>query len=385
MDVLILEDDLMMSELLQTIVAGLYGSADLKVAGDLATARSVWSAGACDLAICDWNLPDGSGLEFVRWVRQHNKTVPIVMVTARADRDSVLAAAHHGINGFITKPFDIVTVHDRLQRVLPVELAQATEQDFVTSLSKAAHSKLHLPVSADPSAILDLMAASDEISVSDLAARWKSEVGLSARLLDIANSSSYRRSGEPCNSLIEAIATLGVKMSLNQALGVALDMSHGLADERLRNRADAYINKSRALAQCAQDMASRVGVDPSRCYAAGILYCLGELAVLVLAQQHINGGGSVAEAELDQALEQWSGPLGNTLKLEWRLPLDLRELIGAIHSLPHGPENSARVMMRAAMLITEEQADSEECKTLLRRIGLTPKPEPFMDIGTSET
>ena len=69
-------------------------------------------------------------------------------------------------------------------------------------------------------------------------------------------------------------------------------------------------------------------------------------------------------------MAQWSGPLGNVLKVAWRLPLPLRNLIGACYLLPRGTTDRDRVLMRAAWMMANGAGRSEECRRLLSRMGL---------------
>lgn len=61
---------------------------------------------AVDIVFCDVNMPNMSGIEFLRALRNSpNRDVPVVMVTTEADRDTVLNAKDLGVVGFILKPF----------------------------------------------------------------------------------------------------------------------------------------------------------------------------------------------------------------------------------------------------------------------------------------
>ncbi len=101
-----------------------------------------------------------------------------------------------------------------------------------------------------------------------------------------------------------------------------------------------------------------------------MLHFLGELAVLSTAQRFLDAGGSLDARQLDQALAAWSPTLGNRLKVDWRLSLPLRDLIGATHRLEQGHQPLARLLMRAAALTARGERDSPECRKLLSRMGV---------------
>lgn len=371
MNVLILEDDIAVAELLNTVVFSLYAEVSVTIVGGLAEAQRAWRSTVYDLLICGWSFPDGKGLDLVKQVRERAPDLPVFMISGQTDRQRVLAAAHHHVTGFISKPVDVEMIRARLREALPGSSDHKTNfENFDVRLHDAVERPLRLPFVLDPSDCLALIERQGDLSVSDLATHWQNQPALTARLLDVANSSSFRRSGQPCYLLREAIQTLGVPMSLNQALALALDLTHTLTDSRLQVQAKELSMISQAVARTAWGLARQIGEQPARAYTAGLLHRLGELAVLGVAQQHLSAGSPLSDEELADGLQNWAAAFGNTLKAQWALPLALRDLIGATHRLLRGPEPRGRLMMRAAALVAQEQSGSEECGRLLRLIGI---------------
>ncbi|WP_226596090.1 response regulator [Marinobacter nauticus] len=369
MNVLLLEDDDLVADLLETVVAGSYPGAFVQKASNLAQAFDKVADATFGLIITDWNLPDGSGLELVRKVRARDTELPIVMVSARADRDSVLKAAHYGISGYITKPFDVAMVHKRLAELIepgPVSGVPELQDVLKSSLDRV----IQLPGDLDAPEVLELMARADELSPGQLAERWREHPGLVTRLLDVANSSSFRRSGKPVESLKDALSLLGVGMALNQALAMALDVSRVLQNPQLAELAVAHQDQAVRVGREAQRLALRLKKSPVMCQKAGLLSRIGELAVLRVLNQFLARGGSLEEGEAERCLRDWAQPYGNRLKVQWRIPLGLREMIGAVHFLPKDCTREDRLIMRTAALIAEGQQEMEECQRLLRRLGL---------------
>ena len=58
-----------------------------------------------DLVLCDWNMPEMSGMELLQQLRTADQELLFFMVTGQADRASVSEAKAYGVNGFIKKPF----------------------------------------------------------------------------------------------------------------------------------------------------------------------------------------------------------------------------------------------------------------------------------------
>ena len=58
-----------------------------------------------DLIICDWNMPNMTGVELLRQLRTVDPDMPFLMVTGRGDMESVVDAKSAGVTGYIRKPF----------------------------------------------------------------------------------------------------------------------------------------------------------------------------------------------------------------------------------------------------------------------------------------
>jgi two-component system chemotaxis response regulator CheY len=76
-------------------------------AGDGKQALDVVSHDNIDLILCDWNMPNMSGLEFVKTLRSLNlpKKIPVVMITTEGSDSKKSEAKESGADGYLTKPF----------------------------------------------------------------------------------------------------------------------------------------------------------------------------------------------------------------------------------------------------------------------------------------
>ncbi len=68
-----------------------------------------------DLVLCDWNMPGMSGLDFLRQVRSVGLEIPFLMVTGRADKESVIEAKDAGVSAYIAKPFSQTQLEAKLR------------------------------------------------------------------------------------------------------------------------------------------------------------------------------------------------------------------------------------------------------------------------------
>ena len=85
-----------------------------------------------DIAICDWQMSPMDGLEFSRLIRAGEvsgvtKFLPIVMLTAHAERDRIELARDVGVNEFLVKPVSVRTLKERLVAVM------STGREFIVT------------------------------------------------------------------------------------------------------------------------------------------------------------------------------------------------------------------------------------------------------------
>lgn len=71
------------------------------------------------LVICDQQMPEVSGLDFIKWMRaqERYKNLPIIMLTSSQEREVIIEAGKLGISSYMIKPFDNATLKSRLTAV----------------------------------------------------------------------------------------------------------------------------------------------------------------------------------------------------------------------------------------------------------------------------
>ena len=112
---LLLEDDL-------SLINGLSfafqkAGHELEVARTLQKAENLWQEGKYDLLVLDVSLPDGSGFEFCKKVRQISQ-VPIIFLTASDTETSIIMGLDMGGDDYITKPFKLAVLMSRINAIL---------------------------------------------------------------------------------------------------------------------------------------------------------------------------------------------------------------------------------------------------------------------------
>ena len=103
------------------------GELHVTLCGTAAQARSALEQGDFDLLILDVNLPDGSGLDLLREVRE-SRAVPVILLTANDLETDIVAGLELGADDYITKPFSLAVLRARvkaqLRRGTPVPAAR---------------------------------------------------------------------------------------------------------------------------------------------------------------------------------------------------------------------------------------------------------------------
>ena len=87
-------------------------------AGTLAEAEEILSRERFFLLILDVNLPDGSGLELLKQLRQRGDSVPVILLTANDLEVDIVAGLELGADDYITKPFSLAVLRARVNTQL---------------------------------------------------------------------------------------------------------------------------------------------------------------------------------------------------------------------------------------------------------------------------
>ena len=114
--ILLVEDDAFLREGLTTLFENEgYRVCAVRTAGE---ARGVICDGAFDLAVLDVRLPDGSGLDLCREIKNKSSASPVLMLTACDDENEIVAGFDAGADDYVTKPFGIRVLLSRIRALL---------------------------------------------------------------------------------------------------------------------------------------------------------------------------------------------------------------------------------------------------------------------------
>ncbi|SEK23608.1 HD-like signal output (HDOD) domain, no enzymatic activity [Atopomonas hussainii] len=376
MQVLIADADPWAADLLKVMLLKLRPDADVQLCQLASEARDFIGEFRTDLLLCEWQLPDASGLNLLHALHAKHPQLKVVMVGAQVDRSSLTQAKRDGLSDFISKPLEVVRVMRRLEPLLgqaeDYSPAPAVER-FPNYLRRLLDNQLELPINQPLVELLERCQEPDKQALQDLFNLAQADPALTSYLLRVANSAAYTR-GEECTDLRNAVLRLGIAHSLNLALGQALRHSCTLSQPLLAPYGVQLWQQAEQLAELALRLAETCHIPGEACYTAALLHCIGELTVLQQAQRWLDDGNPLPAEALHEALEECSRPFAARLKVQWRLPLALRELIAAVYFLDERQVGrDRRIMHTAGCLLRLPGIDNpdEQLPRLLSMLGLS--------------
>ena len=116
MNVLLVEDDPVIGRTLSMSLP--YRGFHVTVSGTILEGWDDFRSGSFDLVLLDVQLPDGSGFDICRRIREVDGEKPIVMITARTDEPSAVKGLLDGADDYIRKPFGLDELTARMNRLL---------------------------------------------------------------------------------------------------------------------------------------------------------------------------------------------------------------------------------------------------------------------------
>jgi len=118
MKILVVDDFSTMRRIVKNLLRDL-GFSNTHEADDGTTAWPMLQSGDFDFVVTDWNMPGMSGIDLLKKIRadERLKTTPVLMVTAEAKRDQIVAAAQAGVNGYVVKPFTAAALKEKIEKI----------------------------------------------------------------------------------------------------------------------------------------------------------------------------------------------------------------------------------------------------------------------------
>jgi two-component system chemotaxis response regulator CheY len=119
MKFLVVDDFSTMRRIVMNLLKEL-GYSNMEEAEDGVVALRKLQAEKYDFVVTDWNMPNMTGLELLVAIRKDDKlkNLPVLLVTAEAKNDNIVAAAQAGASGYVVKPFTAVILEEKLNKII---------------------------------------------------------------------------------------------------------------------------------------------------------------------------------------------------------------------------------------------------------------------------
>ncbi len=214
--VLVVEDNPINLAILQEQLEALGCTTVVATNGEQAMQR--WQPGLFDLVLTDVNMPLMNGYELARTLRQHDKQLPIIGVTANALREEGQRCLEVGMNAWMVKPLSLQALRSHLIRLCRPVLAEGASRASADSLSASP-----IPDTADTVQVSTTMRAlfistlREDIQQLSLALEQRDHRRLGERLHSIAGALGAvqaRALAEQCCTLEDALASLPLDAAL---------------------------------------------------------------------------------------------------------------------------------------------------------------------------
>ena len=169
------------------------------------------AAPGADIVILDLGLPDMDGLEVARWIRNQGLTIPVLVLTARADEVDLVVGLDAGADDYVTKPFRLAELLARVRALLRRAHSDGTEEDELVAqdvrMDLAAHRayqgdrELHL-TAKEYDLLRVLVRDAGAVVARDSLMRevWDTDPSGSTKTLDMHVSWLRRKLGDDANA-----------------------------------------------------------------------------------------------------------------------------------------------------------------------------------------
>ena len=116
--VLVVDDSAVMRQIIKKNLKEL-GFSDPAEAEDGAAGLKKAGEEPVDLIVSDWNMPNMTGLEFLKAVRADDKLkgIAFIMVTSETDKEKIMEAVKAGVNQYIVKPFNSMQLEEKIKAI----------------------------------------------------------------------------------------------------------------------------------------------------------------------------------------------------------------------------------------------------------------------------
>jgi HD-like signal output (HDOD) protein len=222
--------------------------------------------------------------------------------------------------------------------------------EFVQALAgELSSGKIDLPSFPEVATRVRQLLNDPHSSVEQLVRVVGSEPALAARLMLVANASSFNRTGKQVTDLRTAINRIGHSMVRSASMAFAMSqLRRGAKLEKLQSRLNKLWQRSTKVAAFAYVLARTCStVNPDEALLAGMMHGIGKLYIMTRAAQHPQL--FTDHVTLDEILGKWHASIGKAILENWEFPEPMCSAIGEQDE--HGREEEIEPDLRDIVAI----------------------------------
>jgi two-component system response regulator PhoP len=215
---LVVEDDPHVRNVIVRALTG--GGYDVIAASSGAEGDSRAADGGFDLAVVDWNLPDLSGVDVVRRLREAKDDTPVLMVTARDAVDDRVTGLDSGADDYLVKPFHVAELLARVRSIVRRKGTQTAARFVEGAIVLDTHARAvsvdgrDVALTSREYALLEYLLRNAGIALAreDIEERvWGGAFETSSNVLDVMIGRLRRKLGKKASSAIETVRGHGYR------------------------------------------------------------------------------------------------------------------------------------------------------------------------------
>jgi len=351
--ILIVEDDEHIALALQTVIKKEFDCHLIKHAYDGGQAWKYLEENRFDLIVSDWNMPGITGQDLLNKVRK-SKThcnTPFLMLTARADKNSVLTAIQTGANDYISKPYRKDQLLEKLHKLIALstlrvnsidDLAEETTSTLNNQSSKDIinyilmrfkDNKVQLPVLPHVYTAVSKAMDEEDVSFDKIINIIQAEPAISTSLITISNSSFYRGFSD-CKTLEQAISRIGLEATRYYIFTLEGRLLFSTENDDFKTIMNKLWEHALATATCARIIGQQLNQkNVDILFSMGLLHDIGKLALINILIEISEKRRDIDKATIQSVFETLHTEIGAIILTQWNFPKEIINTVKYHHDL----------------------------------------------------
>ncbi|SFX37855.1 response regulator [Marinospirillum alkaliphilum] len=135
--ILSIDDDKFIRELIDKTLRSELKGFEIHQAENGKKAQQLLQNHSFDLVLCDWEMPEMTGIELLKWVRKQEtlKAQPFVLITSLDQKEHVVEAGKAGVSDYLSKPFSPKQLIDKVMKQL-IKSGRVSREEAMSLMRK---------------------------------------------------------------------------------------------------------------------------------------------------------------------------------------------------------------------------------------------------------